>query len=52
MREMSRMSSINESKVRAEAWMVATKSRCSVSRPVVPSSSLMPMTPFNGVRIS
>ena len=50
--EMSRMSSINASSVLDEDCNMVTISFCSLVILVKLSISLMPTTPFNGVRIS
>ena len=49
---MSSTSSTNASRLRVDAWMVFTHSRCSVSRRVAASSSDMPASPLSGVRNS
>ncbi|MCY1462603.1 hypothetical protein D9M71_803940 [compost metagenome] len=52
MAEMSSTSSTSASRLRDEAWMVFTHSRCSSSSRVVASTSVMPDRPLSGVRIS
>ena len=50
--EMSSTSSTRAIRLRVEAWMVRTHSRCSSSRRVVANSSDMPDRPLSGVRNS
>ena len=50
--EKSRMSLMTPSRVRPAPWTPSARRRWSSSRPVRCSSSLRPITPFSGVRIS
>ena len=50
--EKSRMSLMTRSSASADAWTISRYSRCSRSCGVSSSSSVMPRTPFIGVRIS
>ena len=49
---MSSTSCTSDNRLRVEAWMVLTHSRCSASSRVVASSSDMPARPLSGVRNS